>query len=236
MILRAYLAALGQARDPAFRRVIWLGLALAVALLVAMYAVVLAIIGAFLPEQVSLPLVGEVRGLATLLSLGSVVLMLILSVFLMVPVASAFTGLFLDDVADAVEARHHPHLPPAPRAPFWVSVIDSVKYFGLLVGLNVLGMALFVVSSGAGMVGLWALNGFLLAREYFTLVGLRRLSPATVAELRQRWRLRLWVAGVLLAVPLSVPVLNLFVPVLGAAAFTHLFHAIVAREAGAQRP
>jgi CysZ protein len=31
-----------------------------------------------------------------------------LSVFLMVPVASMFTGLFLEDVAAAVEARHYP--------------------------------------------------------------------------------------------------------------------------------
>lgn len=243
MILRAYLAAMGQGRDPAFRRVIWLGLALAVALLFAMYAVLLAVIGALTPESVTLPLVGEVTGLTTLLSFGSILFMLVLSVFLMVPVASAFTGLFLDDVADAVEARHYPHLPQAPRAPFWVSLIDSVKYFGLLVGLNVLGMALFVISSGVGIVGLWALNGFLLAREYFTLVALRRLSAPTVAELRRAWRVRLWIAGVLLAVPLSVPIVNLFVPVLGAAAFTHLFHAIAAREAAerarypaAQRP
>lgn len=237
MILRAYLRALGQARDPAFRRVVWLGLALALALLFAMYAVLLAIIDIFTPETMTLPLVGEVTGLTTLLSAGSIFFMLGLSVFLMVPVASAFTGLFLDDVADAVEAAHYAHLPPAPRAGFWVSLIDSVKYFGLLIGLNVLGMAIFAFSGGLGIVVLWALNGFLLAREYFTLIALRRLSPQTVAQLRQAWRLRIWGAGVLLAVPLSIPVLNLFVPVLGAAAFTHLFHAIIAREGrAAQRP
>ena len=37
-----------------------------------------------------------------------------LSVFLMVPVASAFTGFFLEDVAEAVEDRHYPA--PAARA------------------------------------------------------------------------------------------------------------------------
>ena len=235
MILRAYLQALQQAGDPAFRRVIWLGLALAVALLFAMYAVLLAVIQVFSPESVTIPIAGEVQGLSTLLSLGSILFLLALSVFLMVPVASAFTGLFLDDVADAVEARHFPHLAQAPRAGLWASLVESVGYFGLLIGLNLIGMILFVFSGGLGIVGLWAINGFLLSREYFTMVAQRRLSRPTVLALRRAWRLRLWAAGVLLAVPLSVPILNLFVPVLGAAAFTHLFHAIAAREADQRR-
>lgn len=235
MIFAAYLAALRQAGDPAFRRVIWLGLALAVALLFAMYAVLLAVIQVFTPDTVTLPLAGEVRGLGTLLSLGSILVMLGLSVFLMVPVASAFTGLFLDDVADAVEARHYPHLPPAPRAGLWATLSESISYFGLLIGLNLIGMILFVVSGGLGIAGLWAINGFLLSREYFTMVAQRRLRRETVVNLRRSWRFRLWLAGLVLAVPLSVPVLNLFVPVLGAAAFTHLFHAIARQEAAQGR-
>ena len=235
MILRAYALAFAQAGDPVFRRVLLLGLGLAVALLFAMYAGLLLVVDLFTPEAVTLPLAGEVRGLGTLLSLGSLVFMLGLSVFLMAPVASTFTGLFLDDVADAVEARHHPDLSTAPRAGLWVALVDSARYFTLLVGLNLLGMILFAFSGGLGIVGIWAINGFLLSREYFTMVALRRLSPPVVAGLRRAWRLRLWLAGSLLAVPLSVPVVNLLVPVLGAAAFTHLFHAIVAAEAAQRR-
>lgn len=235
MILRSYGLALAQAGDPVFRRVILLGLALAVALLFAMYAGLLLVIDLFTPETVTIPVAGEVQGLGTLLSLGSLVFMLGLSVFLMAPVASAFTGLFLDDVADAVEARHQPHLSPGARAGFWPALVDSLRYFGLLVGLNLVGMILFAFSGGLGIVGLWAINGFLLAREYFTMIALRRLSAPVVAQLRRAWRVRLWLAGIVLAVPLTIPVVNLLVPVLGAAAFTHLFHAIVAAEAAQRR-
>jgi CysZ protein len=231
MITISYLLALRQTHDPVFRRVIGLGLALAIGLLFAMYAALLLVIDVFTPEVITIPFAGEVRGLGTLLSLGSLAFMLGLSVFLMAPVASAFTGLFLDDVADAVEARHQPHLPPAPRASLWTNLTDSARYFGLLIALNLLGMLLFVISGGLGILGLWAINGALLAREYFTMVALRRLSPQAAAELRRTWWLRLWVAGVVLAIPLSIPLVNLAVPVLGAAAFTHLFHAIAAREA-----
>jgi len=231
MILAAFRQAFAQTGDPVFRRVIWLGLALAVALLFAMYALMLLVIQIFTPDSLTIPIAGEVRGLGTLLSFGSLIFMLVLSVFLMVPVASAFTGLFLDDVADAVEARHYAHLALAPRASLWVTLTDSARYFALLVGLNLLGMLVFALSGGLGIVGLWLLNGFLLAREYFTMIALRRLPPAEAYEMRRRHRLRIWATGVLMAVPLSVPLVNLFVPVLGAATFTHLYHRLQALPA-----
>jgi CysZ protein len=68
----------------------------------------------------------------------------------------------------------------------------------------------------------------LLGREYFTLVAQRRLPGPEVAALRRRNRLAIWAAGVLMAVPLTLPLANLVVPVLGAATFTHLFHRLAA--------
>lgn len=229
MIVGAFLSALAQFDDPRFRRAVWLGLALAVALLFAMYAAVLLVVQWVTPDTLTLPWIGAVNGLSALVSVASIAVMLILSVFLMVPVASAFTGLFLDDVADAVEARHYPTLSPAPRAAFWPALVDSVRYFGLLVVLNLLGLLLFVFSGGLGMVGLWLINGFLLSREYFTMVALRRMSPAEAGSLRRDNLLTLWGAGIVMAIPLSIPLVNLVMPVIGAAAFTHLFHRVSGR-------
>lgn len=229
MILSSLFAALGQWSDPRFRRAVWLGLALAIALLFAMYALVLLVVQVFVPETLTLPWVGPVEGLATLLSFASIAFMLVLSVFLMVPVASAFTGLFLDDVADAVEARHYPHLPQAPRAGFRDALVDSLRYFGVLVVLNLLGMVLFVFSGGLGIAGLWAINGYLLSREYFTMIALRRMNRDQAQAMRRANLGRIWLTGVLMAIPLSVPVLNLFLPVFGAATFTHLYHRLAAR-------
>jgi len=39
-----------------------------------------------------------------------------------------------------------------------------------------------------------------------------------------------WLAGFLMAVPLSLPLFNLLVPVLAVATFTHLVHRLSARE------
>ena len=70
----------------------------------------------------------------------------------------------------------------------------------------------------------------MLGREYFMLVAQRRLPRAAVLAMRKRNGLRLWIAGVLMAAPLSIPLVNLLVPVLGVATFTHLFHRLMAEE------
>jgi uncharacterized protein involved in cysteine biosynthesis len=56
------------------------------------------------------------------------------------------------------------------------------------------------------------------------MVATRRLGRAGAKALRKRHAARIWIAGTLMAAPLSVPLVNLLIPVLGAATFTHLFH------------
>ena len=56
-------------------------------------------------------------------------------------------------------------------------------------------------------------------REY-----VERYPELYAKVLRSRNMLRIWAAGFLMAVPLSVPLVNLVIPILGAATFTHLFH------------
>ncbi len=223
-VLRDFLLALRQMGDPRFRRVLLWGVALTVALLTGVYAGFLAFVQMITPEVVEIPLVGPVGGLDTLLTIGSVLFMIGLSIFLMVPVASAFSGLFLDDVVDAVEARHYPHLRPAPRLPWGDTLIMTANFFALLVAINLIAVLAYIVVGLATPLVFWALNGFLLGREYFTLVAARHLGRQGARELRGRHWAQIWLAGTLMAAPLSIPLVNLVVPVLGAATFTHFFH------------
>lgn len=233
MIFADFFRALAQIGDRRFRRVLFLGIGLSFLLLVGVYALFLGAIEMFTPETITIPFVGEVAGLDTLLSWGSLVLMIGLSVFLMMPVASAFSGLFLEDVAAAVEDRHYPQLPPATRVPLFDALIDAVNFFALLVAANVLALALYAFAGPFIPVVFWAVNGFLLGREYFQLVAMRRLGRAGAKALRKQNWLSVWVAGTLMAAPLSLPLVNLVIPVLGVATFTHLYHRLQARaEAG----
>jgi uncharacterized protein involved in cysteine biosynthesis len=229
MILQSFLAALNQLGDPRFRRVLWLGLGLTLALLVGIYLLFLGAIGWFVPDQITLPWWGPVGGIDRALSWGAIPLVLLLSVFLMVPVASAFSGFFLDDVAEAVEERHYPHIAPPPPVPFLTALIDSVNFFGVIVAANVLALVLYIFAGPFIPIVFWAINGYLLGREYFTLAAMRHIGRDGARALRKRNAGTLWLAGTLMAAPLSVPLVNLLVPVLGAATFTHLFHRLQGR-------
>ena len=230
MIWRAFSRALGQLGDGRFIRVVFLGAVLAVALLTGVYAALLWVLETFIPGTVTIPFVGPVGGIDTLLSWGSVLLMLVLSVFLMVPVASAFSGLFLEDVAQAVEDRHYPDLPPVPRARLGDTLIDTANFTGLLIVVNVLALILYLFAGPFIPVVFWAINGFMLGREYFTLVATRRLGRAGAKALRKQYAGRIWLAGTLMAAPLSIPLINLVIPVLGVATFTHIFPALTLKR------
>ena len=229
VILSSFFAALGQLGDRRFRRVLLLGLVLTVALLVAVYAAFLGFLQWSVGEEATLPLVGEVTWLKDLLTWSSVGVMLILSVFLMVPVASAITSMFLEDVADAVEERHYPHLPAAQRTPFLDAVTDTLSFLGVIIVANLMALVLYAFFAPLALFIFWGMNGFLLGREYFTLVAMRRVGRDQAKVLRQRHLGTIWLAGILMAMPLSIPLVNLLIPVIGAATFTHIFHRLPQR-------
>lgn len=234
MILSAFFTALGQIADPRFRRVLGLGFALTVALLIAATSGFVWLIGWLTSDGVSVPWIGTITWLGDVITWGSFFLFLGLSVFLMMPVASAITSMFLDEVAQAVEDRHYPHLPKPPPVPFGDALVDTVNFLGVLVGANILALLLYVMFPPAALFIFWGLNGFLLGREYFTLAAMRHLGRAKAKELRRAHTGTIWLAGTLMAIPLSVPLVNLLIPIIGAATFTHIYHAVTGVAARGQ--
>ena len=229
MIFVDFFKAISQLPDPRFRRVLLMGVGLTIALLVGAYAGLLWLIESLTGETTTLPGVGEVTWVGDLLGWGSLGLMIVLSIFLMVPVASAITSLFLDDIAHAVEQEHYPGLPPVIRVPFWDGVKDTVNFLGVLIGANLLAFIAYAFLPFLAIPIFYALNGYLLSREYFQLAAMRRIGREAAQEMRKAYAGTIWFAGCLMVVPLSIPLINLIVPVLGAATFTHLYHRLAAR-------
>lgn len=230
MILGDFAKALAQLGDPRFLRVVLLGVALSLALLTGVYALFLWGLDVLIPDDLGLPFVGQVKGLSSLVSWGSALLMLGLSVFLMIPVAALISGLYLEDVVDAVEDRHYPGLPPVAPAPLSQTLVQAVNFFGLLMAVNILALFAYVFAGPLVPLIFYAMNGALLGREYFTLVAARRLGFEGARAMRSAYSGRIWLAGCLMALPLSVPLVNLIIPILGVATFTHLFHRLAARQ------
>lgn len=220
---------IGQLTDRRFLGVMALGIGLSLALLIGFSWLFVGglhwMIGA---ERIAaLPWIGiAANALGVPVFLG-------LSVVLMVPVASAFTGLFLERIARAVEAVHYPGLAPAQEIPFGDALRDSLGFLGLLIAANLGALVLYLLFLPFAPLIFWALNGFLLGREYAQIAAMRRLGREGAVKFRKRHRAAIFLLGLAMAVPLSVPVLNLLVPVIGAASFTHLFHRLKSRRSPA---
>lgn len=146
----------------------------------------------------------------------------VLAWFLFPTVLSGLLSLFLDATARAVELRHYPDLPPPTGLPFAAALWASLRLLLVLLALNVLLLPLLLLPPLYPPC--WFLiNGYLLGREYFELVALRRLQPAAARSLRRRHALESLLAGMATAMLLLVPLVNLLAPVLVTMAMVHLF-------------
>lgn len=159
----------------------------------------------------------------TWLSLLGGLLTLVAAWFLFPIVTSAFVALFLEKVARAVELRHYPHLGAARGLPLLTGIGCSLRFLAVVVGANVLLLFLLWFAPPIYAVAYLLVNGFLLGREYFELVALRRLDPAAARDLRRRHQAELVASGVGFTFLLTLPIVNLVIPVLATAVMVHRF-------------
>jgi CysZ protein len=202
--------------DPAIRRVLWISFAATIALLLTLPA--LTGWGLSWVQIANWPWVDTVLDV-----LGGVAV-LALGILLFPAIVGLVASLFLDDVAEAVEARHYPTLPPPRRQRIGEMIWGSARFFVMLVAVNLVAVGIVLIVPGVNLLVFWLVNGYLLGREYFELVAMRRLEPAAARALWRERQGRFIVAGLVLAAILMVPVVNLLVPVLGAAFMTHVVH------------
>lgn len=216
--------AISQLTDRRFLGVLLLALALTTAILGGLAGVILWGVG-LIDYSFTIPFTGiEVQGLDKAALAFAILAIGIMSIFLMFPVAAVFIGFMLDRIADAVEARHYPDLPEPRHQPLAEAIWNAIKFSLVLIIANLLALIIYLLSTILAPVIFWIVNGYLLSREYYELVALRRMDPKQARALRKRHFWAIWPSGVLIAMLLSVPILNLIAPLVGVAAFVHLYH------------
>lgn len=229
MILDAAGLALSQMMHRRFLKVVGIGIASSLAALVGLYHLLrqgaLWLVG----DGFSIPFWGHVDLGQGVVGWASLVAIMGASVFLMVPIAQAVQSVFLDEIADAVEDRHYPHVPRGTSMPFVQSLMDGLRAMGVLIAVNIAALILYVVFPPLAPIIFVGVNGFLLGREYFLLAAQRHMQRPNARALGRRHAVTVWALGALMVIPLTIPVINLAVPVLGAASFTHLFQMLRAR-------
>jgi len=79
---------------------------------------------------------------------------------------------------------------------------------------------------GTGAFLFLAVNGYLVSREFFEIVAARRMPPRPARRLRKAYTMRIFLFGLATVFLLTIPVLNIIVPVLAAAAMVHLYESL----------
>lgn len=213
-MLAAFLKGFEQLTDPATRRWVWISIGVAVlvfALLWGGVAFVLTHTALFTTGWLDTA-VDVLGGLATL----------VITWLLFPAVLSAAVGLFLDEVAGTVEKRHYPSWPPAREQPILEIAGSALRFLAVMVVLNI-ALLFFLIVPPVFPFAFYGVNGYLLGREYYETVALRRVDLATARVIWRDNRYKFIAAGVITAALLTVPLINLVVPIVATAAMVHLW-------------
>jgi len=227
-MLAALFLAFTEAFTPPLRRVVVLSLALAVVTFVALWLALAAIL-----HRIQLfawqPLDWAVDVLGTLGVLA-------LSWLLFPAVLTLIMGFFLERVCAAVEAVHYPGREPPRRQGIVETTAVTLRLMGLTILLNLAAVPLYLLVPGINLLVFLALNGYLLGREYFGVVALRRLDTAATKAMRNRYGGRVFLGGVVIAGLFALPLVNLVAPVIATAFMMHLFEALPHDQLPARNP
>lgn len=223
-MINAFSLALEQLFTPPFRSVLFKSTGLVVAIFVVIAAALQGFI-ASLPEM-PFPWLDQVA--AVLAGFGVLVSMW----FLIVPVTALVAGLFLDEIAEAVEKTHYPSDRPGVAQPFGKTVVYSARFALVVLGLNILALPFYLIPP-LGIFIHFGLNGYLLGREYFELSALRHMSFPDARSFRRFYRGDVFMAGAVLAGLLLIPVVNFFVPIFGTAFMVHIYKDLSRKDARA---
>ena len=227
-MIDAAVKALAQLFTPALRTVLVKAVGLALILIVIIGIVLqrflsaLAQQGATWAEQTSgVAPHAAWSALAWVLSIMASLGIVTGALFLM-PTITAFVGsFFVDETAEAVEREYYPAEPAGRALPFFRALLEGLKI--AILTLIVYFCALpFIFFAGLGVIILFVANSYLLGREYFELAAMRFRPPYEAKAMRKANAAYVFLCGMMIAVFVSIPVVNLATPIFAMAFMVHI--------------
>ena len=159
--------------------------------------------------------------LAWVLSVAATLGVITGALFLM-PAVTAFVGsFFVDEIAEEVERTHYPNEPRGKALPLFRALIEGIKT-ALIAILVYLVAVPFLFVAGLGLVIMFLANAYLLSREYFLLAAMRYRTPEEARAMRRAHHTQIFLAGLLIAMFVSIPIVNFATPLFAMAMMVHL--------------
>jgi CysZ protein len=235
-MIAAAFKALSQMSSPAFRAVLLKSVALALVLILVLaiglhrlLAWLAAGGGVWAEEMLGSAAHGPLDIFLWILTIAAGLGIVLGSIFLMPAVTALVASFFVDEIAAEVERTHYPDEPVGHPVPVTRAAIEGVKTAGLAVLVYLLAIP-FLLLAGFGVVVFLIATAFLLGREYFELAAMRFHAPAEAKALRKRHGSTVFGAGFLIALFVSIPIVNLATPLFGTALMVHLHKRLSGRN------
>ncbi len=229
--------ALGQMFSPPFRKVLWKSVGLAVVFLILIGVGLQRLLswgftrgGAWLETTVSGTPHAAVDVVQLMLAVLAGLGVFVGIVFLMPAVTALVASFFADEIADHVERDYYPADPPGRALPLGRALWEGIKT-ALLAFLVYLCAVPFLFVAGLGAIVFFVAAAFLLSREYFELAAMRFRPPAEAKALRKRHATTVFLAGLMIAVFVSIPIVNLATPLFAMALMVHVHKQLTTRPA-----
>ena len=93
----------------------------------------------------------------------------------------------------------------------------------------------FMFFAGLGVIILFLANSYLLGREYFELAAMRFRPPHEAKAMRKTNAAYIFLAGMVIAVFVSIPLVNLATPIFAMAFMVHIHKRMSGKRVGADR-
>jgi uncharacterized protein involved in cysteine biosynthesis len=221
---------------PPLRAVLWKSIGLALALIVvvgiALDRLIVHLLGAgsasvetaFGPNA-HMP----AHAIAWLLSVGASLGIVVGSVLLMPAVTALVASFFADRIAEEVEREHYPADPPGTALPLWLALWEGVKTALLAVAIYLCAAPLLLFA-GFGAVIFFLATAYILGRTYFELAAMRFRPVPEAKAMRKRHAASVYIAGLLIAAFVSIPIVNLATPLFAMALMVHLHKRLGGRK------
>jgi uncharacterized protein involved in cysteine biosynthesis len=227
-MLDAAIKALEQLLSPPFRSVLLKSIALALVLLLAvgfgLHRVIAWLIGGgggWIETALGANAHGPINALEWVLTIAAGFGLVAGAVFLMPAVTSLVAGLYADEIAEMVEREHYPADVPGTAVPIGRALIEGLKTAALAFVVYLVALP-FLLLAGVGAIIFFIATAFLLGRVYFELAALRFHPVADAKRLRKARQGSVFLAGLLIALFVSIPIVNLATPLFGMALMVHL--------------
>jgi CysZ protein len=219
-MISAFAKAIAQLTEPSFRKVLLKSFIVTL----AVFIVVGALAGAAVENLWStydLWFSGWVSGAA-----GTMTFVIALWLFSPAVATVVVTTFFMGEILEAVEKEHYPHDVPGQDLPIGQEIYAALRFLAVTIVLNLVMLVPYLALAlvfGIGFLAYFALNGYLMGREYFDAVAHRYSDIASAKEFRRHARGRIYFAGATVAFLFNIPVVKFFAPIIAPVAMIQVF-------------